>query len=80
MFANCPASQTHYLSQNETEVAVYWQHPAPGDNIDIVGPTVPSHTPGERFGLGTHTVTYTAWEPAGNSGTCVFNVTVKIGE
>ncbi|XP_022102784.1 uncharacterized protein LOC110985781 isoform X2 [Acanthaster planci] len=80
VFADCPASQAHYLGQNETEVAVYWRRPAAGDNIDIVGPTVPSHTPGERFGLGTHTVTYTARDLAGNNGTCAFNVTIKIAQ
>ncbi|XP_038052047.1 uncharacterized protein LOC119724848 [Patiria miniata] len=79
-FSDCPASQTRYLGRNESEVPVYWNQPLPGDNIDIVGPTVPSHTPGQRFGLGTHTVTYTASDPAGNNGTCSFNVTVKIAQ
>ena len=79
VFSDCPANKVRFLGRNETTVPVFWQRPAPGDNIDIVGPTVPTHVPGQRFGLGTHTVMYTAWDPAGNNGTCVFNVTVKKG-
>ena len=80
MFADCPSDTVRYLGPNESSVAVYWRRPDPGDNVDIVGPTVPSHTPGQRFGLGTHTVTYTAWDSSGNNGTCVFHVTVEEGE
>jgi hypothetical protein len=68
---NCPAD---IVSNNPV---VTWSAPTFTDNCGIVNVTS-SHQPGASFPAGNTLVTYTAFDAAGNSVNCSFNVTVNI--
>ena len=55
---------------------VSWTEPTATDNCDI--PTVTSnYSPGDYFGVGTHTVTYTFEDLAGLTASCSFDVVIN---
>lgn len=77
----CPANITVNIGAGNTDcsIAVNWTPPTATDNCDPgMGAVVVSstHTPGQLFTGGVTTVTYTATDPAGNTSTCSFTVTV----
>ena len=53
-----------------------WTEPLATDNSGIDPRRSTTHTPGNRFPLGTSRVTYTFTDVAGNSAVCSFNVEV----
>ncbi len=72
---NCPADVTAFLFSG-TAVEVTWTEPTASDNSGSVELTS-THLPGDQFGVGETTVTYTATDDAGNTATCSFVVTVE---
>ncbi|XP_023231808.1 fibrillin-1-like [Centruroides sculpturatus] len=70
----CPGTIEVY-SESIEPVEVFWKEPTFSDNvrIDSISKT---QTPGSKFGVGEHTVHYTARDPAGSLATCIFTVNV----
>lgn len=61
---------------SDCKATATWTPPQFADNCSVSFVTS-THAPGTVFSLGTHTVTYTATDGAGNTGTSSFTVTVK---
>ncbi|RYE17857.1 MAG: HYR domain-containing protein, partial [Sphingobacteriales bacterium] len=59
---------------NDCTPIVNWPAPVVADNCSFS--VISSHNSGERFPVGTTTVTYTITDAAGNSSSCSFTVTV----
>lgn len=81
VISGCPANITVNTGMGNTDcqIAVNWTPPTVSDNCSpVLGTTTltSTHVPGQQFFVGTTTVTYTATDPAGNSSTCSFTVTV----
>ncbi|MCB0495573.1 MAG: HYR domain-containing protein [Cyclobacteriaceae bacterium] len=77
-FQNCPTDISVTLGSSECSKTVFWTEPTASDNCTINGLTS-NYLPGDTFGSGTTTVTYTATDQAGNVATCSFDVTVTDG-
>ncbi len=71
----CPGNLTVSSSATTCDAVVTWTAPTAADNCSVAGSSS-SHAPGSTFALGTTLVTYTTSDPAGNTGTCSFAVTV----
>ncbi|MEM9990847.1 MAG: HYR domain-containing protein, partial [Bacteroidota bacterium] len=74
----CPETAEDYtVIQSDTicGAIVEWNEPQHFDNCGVVD-TMQTHRPGEVFNYGTTTVTYTAFDAAGNEGRCTFDVEV----
>ncbi len=77
VWTNCPTNITTSVNvMNSCTAVVNWTAPTGSDNcgIDV---TIISHNPGDVFPIGTTTVSYVAFDAAGNVGTCSFTVTVE---
>ena len=74
VFANCPPDLIVEAS-NQCDAVATWPEPTASDNCSAT--VSATHSPGSKFSSGTTVVTYTALDPAGNTSTCTFNVTVK---
>lgn len=75
---DCPDLTTGYLHYaDEPSVEVSWLAPTALDNSGNVS-LVSSLQPGDNFGKGRTTVTYTASDPSGNEETCSFRVSVVV--
>ncbi|XP_038056885.1 uncharacterized protein LOC119728647 isoform X2 [Patiria miniata] len=57
-------------------IMVNWTRPGVTDNVGVVR-LDETHEPGSVFGIGSHLVTYTAYDAADNMATCQFNVIVN---
>ncbi|XP_038055943.1 mucin-17-like [Patiria miniata] len=57
-------------------IMVNWTQPVVTDNVGVVRLDV-THEPGSVFGIGSHLVTYTAYDAADNMATCQFNIFVN---
>ncbi|XP_022088734.1 LOW QUALITY PROTEIN: uncharacterized protein LOC110978223 [Acanthaster planci] len=76
VFTACPPSTTVSTDPGQSYATVSFSFPSPSDdrsNPSLVG----SHAPGSQFGIGSTTVTYTAYDSAGQSTDCVFVITVE---
>ncbi|KAA3631448.1 MAG: HYR domain-containing protein, partial [Bacteroidetes bacterium] len=67
----CPENITLCGAQN-----VFWTPPTATDNCAVVS-TVSNYDPGDYFGVGTYTVTYTFFDEAGLSVSCSFMITIN---
>ncbi len=67
----CPENITLCGAQN-----VFWTPPTATDNCEVVS-TVSNYDPGDYFGVGTYTVTYTFFDEAGLSVSCSFVITIN---
>ena len=74
IISGCPLDITEN-SDSRTTVNITWTQPTATDNSEAVTLTS-DYSPGDRFPIGTTTVTYTATDASGNNETCLFNVTV----
>ncbi|XP_022109740.1 uncharacterized protein LOC110989561 isoform X3 [Acanthaster planci] len=80
VFQNCPSNvilnePLESFFDNFT-IAVNWTPPVVTDNVGVVQLDV-TNEPGSVFGIGSHSVTYTARDEANNMATCQFNVIVN---
>ena len=76
VFNACPPSTTVPTDPGQSYATVSFAFPSPSD--DRSNPTlVGSHAPNSQFPLGPTTVTYTAYDSAGQSTDCVFVITVE---
>ncbi|MBS0226306.1 MAG: HYR domain-containing protein, partial [Proteobacteria bacterium] len=74
VISGCPGNISLSAGTGCDAVAT-WTAPTASDNCTLASFTS-DHNSGDAFPLGTTTVTYTATDAAGNSSTCVFDVTV----
>ncbi|TVR88079.1 MAG: HYR domain-containing protein, partial [Saprospirales bacterium] len=72
----CPQDLTVGSDEGECGAEVTWDEPVAEDNCPGVQLSS-THDPGDFFGVGTTTVTYTATDAAGNTAECIFDVTVE---
>ena len=75
VISDCPADIFVSADPASCDAVVSWTEPTAADNCSLASFTS-SHTPGETFGIGTTTVTYTATDDCGNTDICTFNITV----
>jgi len=73
-----PADISQTNDAGNCSAVVTWTPPTPADNCSAT--LASSHAPGDTFPVGTTTVTYTATDPAGNTGTSTLNITVTDDE
>ena len=73
-FTGCPTNKTANTTAGNCTAAVTWVAPTASDNCSAV--VTSTHTSGSIFPVGVTTVTYTATDPANNTATCSFTVTV----
>jgi hypothetical protein len=71
----CPAPIIVNADTSYCGATVSWAPPTASDNCSVVLSS--THNPGDRFALGTTTVTYTATDGAGFTDLCTFDVTVN---
>jgi gliding motility-associated-like protein len=76
VFVTCPSNITVSNNGAQCGNTVTWTAPTATDNCGTTTITT-THNPGSFFAVGSHTVTYTATDNAGNSSTCSFIVTVN---
>lgn len=73
--AACPQNIAVVVSYDQTGAAVSWPEPTASDNCSAT--LTSNYASGATFPPGTTTVTYTATDPAGQTATCSFTVTVN---
>lgn len=78
VFSNCPMDITVANATGMCNQDVSWTIPTATDNCSAA--VVASHAPGSNFPVGTTTVQYIATDPAGNTDTCRFTITVTDNE
>ena len=76
VISNCPNDISVTISAADCDEVVNWTEPTATDDNSVDSFTI-THNPGDTFPVGTTTVTYTATDPAGNTASCIFNVTVN---
>lgn len=74
---SCPSDQTVTVGSQYETAQVDWSPPVFVDNVAVTSVTS-SHESGSQFGLGSHRVSYTASDGAGNSAKCVFRILVRL--
>ena len=72
----CPANISVSTSPTTCDAVVTWTAPTASDNCGVISSSG-SPASGSTFALGTTTVTFTAADAGGNTGTCAFTVTVS---
>ena len=74
---NCPQNITATATVGRCDVSVSWTEPV-GEPSCLGGlTTTRNHAPGDRFTIGTHTVTYTFTDASGNTNSCTFFIKVN---
>ncbi|MBL0741434.1 HYR domain-containing protein [Chryseolinea lacunae] len=76
VFANCPTNLVVPVNAATCDAVVNWVEPTATDNCDATPTITRSNSPGETFGLGSHTITYFADDDSGNRATCSFTITI----
>ncbi|MFC2078173.1 HYR domain-containing protein [Candidatus Bipolaricaulota bacterium] len=76
VISDCPADIAATATQGGCSATVSWTEPTAADYESDLASLVSTHTSGDTFVVGTTTVTYTATDNVGNTGTCSFDVTV----
>ncbi|WP_242095162.1 HYR domain-containing protein [Aestuariivivens sediminicola] len=75
VITGCPNNITIDNITGTCSNSASWTPPTASDNCSYT--LTSTHDPGDSFNVGTTTVTYTATDPAGNTDTCSFTVTVN---
>jgi HYR domain-containing protein/surface protein with Ig-like domain len=77
VITGCPANITVNTGPGRLtcDQVASWTPPTASDSCGVSLSS--NHNPGDTFPVGTTTVIYTAMDPAGNTATCSFTVTVK---
>ena len=74
---NCPQNITATATVGRCDAPVSWTEPV-GEPSCLGGlTTTRNHAPGDRFTIGTHTVTYTFTDASGNTNSCTFFIKVN---
>jgi gliding motility-associated-like protein len=80
VFAGCPTDFSVPSLPGTCSAVVTWTAPTATDNCGgVIVPTSPNAS-GASYGVGAHTITYTANDGRGNQSTCSFTVTVTDNE
>ncbi|XP_033115967.1 uncharacterized protein LOC117115806 [Anneissia japonica] len=79
LFINCPVNIETNTIPSLSYANVTWHEPTAIDNSGRVN-VVQSAYPGNIFGVGTHTVNYTATDVDGNVAECLFTISVSDNE
>ncbi|XP_033097160.1 mucin-12-like [Anneissia japonica] len=75
VLANIPSDIVHFAEINEDSTIITWDNPTASDNSGSTAVTS-THSPGDSFGIGETTVTYTATDDSGNSLEESFTITI----
>ena len=76
IISGTPSNETVNTGSGLPIVTVSWTPPTASDNSGEAVTLTSDYTPGDRFSIGTTTVTYTATDTYGNTATSTFNVVV----
>ncbi|XP_072014222.1 hyalin-like [Amphiura filiformis] len=76
----CPKPSTYTIPMGTTSIDVTWMEPTATDNSGMIPTVTKSHQPGDSFPIGITQVSYTFTDLVGNQATCIFVVTVDIGQ
>ena len=79
VITNCPVGFVFEMPPDKCDTLVTWTVPQATDNCAL-DTLIASEQPGTVFGTGTHTVTYTAIDEAGNTAECAFVIAVNDNE
>ena len=77
---NCPSDILTDIEIGSAEVPVNWLEPSAFDESGNVTLLVKTNSPGDRFGIGTSTVTYLFADPSNNIASCYFKIVVQGGK
>ncbi|XP_072022992.1 uncharacterized protein [Amphiura filiformis] len=72
----CPIIMEQHVTTDESVKNVTWSEPIYTDNSGIEVARKSSHHPPTQFPVGNHRVVYKAWDPHGNTATCVVIVQI----
>ncbi|XP_071943766.1 uncharacterized protein [Antedon mediterranea] len=76
-YSECPSSPiVELVPMGMANRSVSWTEPTAMDNAGVFNETS-THRPGDDFGIGTVTVTYTVFDVFWLSSTCMFEITVQ---
>src|SRR5690606_42028948 len=73
---SCPTDIHVIADSNDCDPQIFWTEPVPTDNCGIATFTS-NFNSGDRFYLGTYTVTYDVEDIHGNTNTCSFGIEVE---
>ncbi|XP_072051832.1 uncharacterized protein [Amphiura filiformis] len=76
VISGCPSSSTFNVPLGTTSRVITWREPTATDNSGVPPLSIQSHASGDRFPIGSNTVTYIFMDSAGNDATCMFTYTV----
>ncbi|WP_242086304.1 HYR domain-containing protein [Aestuariivivens sediminis] len=74
IISGCPSNITLDNAPGQCGNTATWTPPTASDNCSFTLSN--NYSPGDTFNVGTTTVTYTATDPAGNTDSCSFTVTI----
>ncbi|XP_071961171.1 uncharacterized protein [Antedon mediterranea] len=77
VFVNCPGNIDENTDFRQPTATVNWTEPYGVDNVDGNLTSSSTYAPGSTFPVGTYTNTYESTDNEGNTGTCVFTITVN---
>ena len=77
---NCPSDTFIDIEIGSGDTSVSWLEPSAYDESGNVTLLVKTNSPGDRFGIGTTTVTYLFADPSNNMASCDFKITAQSGE
>ena len=77
---NCPSDISIDIEVGSGDTPVFWLEPSASDESGNVTVLIKTSSPGDRFGIGTSTVTYLFADPLNNMASCYFKITGQGGE
>jgi MBG domain-containing protein/HYR domain-containing protein/type IX secretion system substrate protein len=76
VFSNIPSNITLFADEGVSSTTVSWTPPTVTDNVGVTH-NASNHSPGETFPVGTTTISYIAFDAAGNQSWASFTITIN---
>jgi CUB/sushi domain-containing protein len=77
IFENCIENQTFYILSKNINDSIEWEEPFAYDNVNDKNVTVIKNFNSTILSYGEHEINYTAIDNAGNSNSCIVEISVK---